>query len=308
MERVHVIVNPISARGQTEKRWQLIKEAIKSHFREFKYIFTEKPKQATEIVRRLLSDGFDLIIGVGGDGTLNEIANGFFKSHAPEVINQDAALSIIPSGTGSDFVRAMKIPRDFRESVAQINRAKKRRIDIGRIMFGAGAGPRRCHYFINVADFGLGAEVIKRLADRNPLKRGPLTYYKGLLSSLLHFRSKKVSLEVDGQRYADGRYVIGAVANGPIFGGGMIIAPQARPDDGYFDLVLVEDMGLLEIVGNTPRLYSGTIARNPKVRIVKARNIKVDSQDEVSIEYDGELGECLPAEFQLVERAINFKS
>jgi len=307
MDKVNVIVNPFSARGKTEKRWVLIKDVIKSYYREFKYIFTEKPKQATEIVRQNLQDGFDLIIGVGGDGTLNEIANGFFKNHASEAINQDAALGMIPSGTGSDFVRYMKVPCDFRQSVALIKHSRKRKIDVGKIIFGGEATPPRTQYFVNVADFGLGAEVVKRLADCNPQKRGAMTYYRGLLATLFNYRSKKITIEIDGGRAMEGRYVIGAVANGRIFGGGMVIAPEAQPDDGLLDLVLVDDMGVLEIIGNTPRLYTGTIARNPKVKIIKAKRVRVYSDDEVNIEYDGEGGERLPAEFQVVERAINFK-
>ena len=87
----------------------------------------------------------------------------------------------------------------------------------------------------------------------------------------------------------------------------MVIAPQAEPDDGYFDLVLIESMKKLEILANSRLLYSGTIAKNPKVHILRARNIKVESPDEVHIEYDGEVGETLPAEFTIVEKALNFR-
>lgn len=305
MNKVHVIVNPFSARGQTEKKWEMIKLAIKTHFREFKYVFTEKPRQATEIARGLIKDGFDLIIGVGGDGTLNEISNGFFSDYSGKAINQDAALGIIPSGTGSDFIRFMKIPREFEKSAALIKNSKNKKIDIGKITYG-GANAKE-QYFINVADFGLGAEVIKKISNVQAARRGALTYYRGLLTTLLNYRSKTVTLTVDGRQQLQGEYLIGAVANGRIFGGGMIIAPQAEPDDGYFDLVLIESMKKLEILTNTRLLYSGAIAKNPKVHILKARHIKVESPDEVHIEYDGEMGEKLPAEFSIIEKALNFR-
>ncbi|MCX6555045.1 MAG: diacylglycerol kinase family lipid kinase [Candidatus Aminicenantes bacterium] len=305
MNKVHVIVNPYSARGQTEKKWGSIQSAIKAHFREFKYVFTEKPRQATEIARSLIRDGFDLIIGVGGDGTLNEISNGFFGETSGKTINQDAALGIIPSGTGSDFIRFMKIPREFEKSAAMIKNSKNKKIDIGKITYG-GAGARE-QYFINVADFGLGAEVIKRIANVQSVQRGALTYYRGLLATLMNYRSKTVTLTVDGQQQLRGEYLIGAIANGRIFGGGMIIAPQAEPNDGFFDLVLIGDMKKLEIIRNTRLLYTGTIAKNPKVVILKARNIKVESQEDVFTEYDGEMGEKLPAEFSIVARALNFR-
>jgi YegS/Rv2252/BmrU family lipid kinase len=279
--------------------------AIKAHFREFKYVFTEKPRQATEIVRELIKDGFDLIIGVGGDGTLNEISSGFFSDYSGKTINQDAALGIIPSGTGSDFIRFMKVPKEFEKSVALIKNSKNKKIDVGKISYG-GTNPKE-QYFINVADFGLGAEVIKRVSNIQSAQRGALTYYRGLLTTLMSYRSKTVTLTIDGRHQLQGEYLIGAVANGRIFGGGMIIAPQAEPDDGYFDLVLIKDMKKLEIIGNTRHLYAGTIAKNPKVIILKARNIKVHSEEEVYTEYDGEMGEKLPAEFSIVEKALNFR-
>jgi diacylglycerol kinase (ATP) len=306
MNKVHVIVNPFSARGQTEKRWETIKAAIRSHFREFKYIFTEKPRQATDIARELLQQGFDLLIGVGGDGTLNEISNGFFHAQSGLAINGEAAVGIIPSGTGSDFIRFMKVPREFEKSAAHIKNSANKKIDIGKITYG-GPGNNKTQYFINVADFGLGAEVIRKISGVKSGQRGAFTYYRGLLSTMMNYRSKKVKLTLDDNRQLQGEYLIGAVANGRIFGGGMVIAPQAEPDDGYFDLVLIESMKKLEILANSRLLYSGTIAKNPKVHILRARNIKVESPDEVHIEYDGEMGEKLPAEFSIVEKALNFR-
>jgi diacylglycerol kinase (ATP) len=307
MNKVHVIVNPYSACGQTGKKWETIKEAIRFHFREFKYIFTEKPRQATEIARGLLKEGFDLLIGVGGDGTLNEISNGFFNAQSGQIINNEAAVGIIPSGTGSDFIRFMKVPREFEKSAARIKNSKNRKIDVGKITYGDAAGRSKIQYFINVADFGLGAEVIRSISNIQSLRRGALTYYRGLLATMMKYRSKKVVMTLDKGKRLQGEYLIGAVANGRIFGGGMIIAPQAEPDDGYFDLVLIEPMKKLEILANSRLLYSGTIAKNPKVHILKAREIKVESPDEVHIEYDGEVGDRLPAGFTIIEKALNLR-
>ncbi|HOW44397.1 MAG TPA: diacylglycerol kinase family lipid kinase [Candidatus Aminicenantes bacterium] len=313
--KVHVIVNPFSARGRTGRRWETIKEAIRSHFREFKYSFTEKPRQATEMARQLLGDGFDLLIGVGGDGTLNEISSGFFHPRSGRAINDEAAVGIIPSGTGSDFIRFMKVPGDFEKSAARIKNARNRRIDMGRITYGGAAAETRSQHFINVADFGLGAEVIRNVASVGPSRRGALTYYRGLLSTIMKYRSKRVRLSVDGGPARTGEYLIGAVANGRIFGGGMVIAPHAEPDDGWLDLVLVEPMGRLEIVANSGRLYSGTIARHPKVHMIRAKTVRVESvagpagepSAEIGVEYDGEVGGTLPAEFAVVEKALNFR-
>lgn len=309
MDKVHVIVNPYSARGKTEMRWQDIKEVIRYYFQEFKYIFTEKPKQATEIAREVLKEGFDLVIGVGGDGTLNEITNGFFKDATGEAVNKDASISIIPSGTGSDFVRYLKIPGDFKKSVQMIKNARSRPFDVGHISFRDENGGAICRYFINVSDFGLGAEVVKTLSTIPAGKRSAFSYYKGLLSTIKTYKSKPVRIQLDGGEQIEGRYLIGAIANGTIFGGGMKIAPDAKPDDGYFDVVLVKHMNRLETIYNSRLLYTGKIGRHPKVTIKRARNIKVFSlsQEPVNIEYDGEIGHTTPVEYQIVEGGVNFR-
>lgn len=314
MNKVHVIVNPFSARGKTEERWLTIKEIVRHHFKEYKYIFTEKPRQATEIARGLLKDGYDLIIGVGGDGTLNEITNGFFKHDSHQTINEDASLGIIPSGTGSDFIRFLKIPHDFNKSVALIKHAKTNKVDVGKVTFTGPAGKKESKYFINASDFGLGAEVVKKLASIPSGKKGAFSYYKGLLSTIRTYHSKEVKIIIDDQEEIQGRFLIGAVANGSIFGGGMIIAPHARPDDGYFDLVLVRDMKKLEIILKSRHLYTGKIDQQPGVTVKHARNIKVfpvpynpDMPSDVNIEYDGEVGNALPAEFEILEKSLNFR-
>jgi diacylglycerol kinase (ATP) len=316
MDKVHVIVNPLSARGRTCQRWDAIKEIIRHYFTEFKYIFTEKPRQATEIARYLLKDGFDLIIGVGGDGTVNEIANGYFHQDSQQAINGDASLAIIPSGTGSDFVRSQRIPRDFKRSIETIKNSGVKAIDVGKITFNfdSAEAERSSAYFVNVADFGLGAEVSRTVAAVPSSKRGPFSYYLGLLSTIRNYKSKKVKVVIDGTEEISDRFLIGAVANGSIFGGGMIIAPGAKPDDGYFDLVLVEDMGRFEIIKSSTRLYTGTLPQHPKVKVKRVKNIKVypaetdEGLDQtVNIEYDGEIGKSIPAEFEIIEKSVNFR-
>ncbi|UCH94676.1 MAG: diacylglycerol kinase family lipid kinase [Candidatus Aminicenantes bacterium] len=314
MEKVHVIVNPLSARGKTGQRWNTIKEIIKHYFNEYKYIFTERPKQATEIARDLLKDGFDLIIGVGGDGTLNEITNGYFQQDSQQAVNEEAALGIIPSGTGSDFVRHLKIPRDFKGSVEAIKNSGVKAIDVGKITFNfdSSEAERSSAYFINVADFGLGAEVSRNIAAVPSRKRGAFSYYLGLLSTIRTYKSKKVRVVIDDTEEISSRFLIGAVANGRIFGGGMIIAPEAEPDDGYFDLVLVENMGRFEVIKNSRLLYTGTLDKHPKVTIKRVRDIKVypaaeDEDNTVNIEYDGEIGKSIPAEFRIIEKSVNFR-
>jgi YegS/Rv2252/BmrU family lipid kinase len=309
MNKVQVIVNPLSARGKTEIRWQMLKEIFRYYFKEFRYIFTEHPLQATEMAREFLKEGFDLIIGVGGDGTLNEITNGYFSKNSHQAINEEASLGIVPSGTGSDFIRFVKIPRDFKKSVELIKNSMSRKIDVGKISYANSDGQQVCKYFINASDFGLGAEVVHNLAEIPALERTPFFYYKGLLSTIKTYKSKHIRLVIDDAEVIEGLFLIGAVANGRMIGGGMIIAPEAQLNDGCLDLILIEDMKRFEIIRNSVKLYTGKILTHPKVTYRRAKNIKVTSIDreEVHIEYDGELGINLPAEFQVIEKGVNFR-
>lgn len=312
MNKIHVIINPVSAGGKTGHRWEHIKEVMFHYLKEFKYVFTEKPKQAIEITRELIKSGFDTIIGIGGDGTLNEIANGFFNDQGGSIINEDASMGIVPSGTGSDFIRYLKIPRDFKKSIELIKNSDNRRIDIGRITYSvspqSGINEQgNSKYFLNVADFGLGAEVVKKTSSVPAWKRGKLCYYKGLLGAISNYRGMKMTIRLDDSEPITKRFLLGAAANGGIFGGGMIIAPDARIDDGFFDVVLIEDMKKWELIFESRRLYTGTIKKNRKVMIKRAKKVEIKSGETVNIEYDGEIGGKTPAKLEILEKRLNFK-
>lgn len=304
MEKVFVIVNPASRNGHTGMIWQGIREALAGCFHEFKFVFTEKPFQATSIARELLKDGFDLIIGVGGDGTLNEIANGFFGLNA-EPINEDAALGIVPSGTGSDFIRSLRLPRDFLKSIKRIKEAQASRIDIGQVTF-PGKSNQDSRFFINVADFGLGAEVIKRMSKRGR-SRNSFSYLASLLKTLKSYECPELHLKLDQGLEIKGRFLLGAAANGRVFGGGMIIAPDALPDDGLFDLVLIREMPAWQVMVQAGKLYRGTLNRHHRVEVHRVSSFSVKSANPVSTEFDGESGPDLPARFSIRPGAIKIR-
>lgn len=307
MDRVCVIVNPMSARGRTALRWPRIQHFFSHHFREFCHHLTESPTQATDLTRERLKEGYDLIVGVGGDGTLSEISNGFFTDQG-SIINPDAALGIIPSGTGSDMIRSLHIPRDFRQSIEQIKTSRPRPLDLGICHFTAPDGSRRTRHFINVADVGLGARVIHHLEKIPAARRGPFTYYSGLFSCLRDLQAHPLTLTIGPEKERrEGKFIIAALANGSVFGGGMIIAPEAQPDDGVFDLILVEEMPAWRVLANTPRLYRGSITRHPRVSRITCREVTLESPQPCPLEMDGEAVGYLPATFTLLPRAVNFR-
>lgn len=306
--KTQVIINPESNQGKTRKRWKQIKESLRSFLREYKYEFTEKPLQAIEISRSAIKDGTELIVGVGGDGTLNEIANGFYENK--KIINPETILGVLPSGTGCDFSRSLKIPKGFRNAARLIHEAPSSRIDVGKASYRNHQGQDEERYFLNITDFGIGGEVLERMKISRE-QRNASSYLKSLVATFVNYSAKKLRINVDGLDIPIEEYMVGAVSNGKIFGKGMKIAPEARLDDGLFDLVLVKRMSMGEFLRNVIKLYRGTHLSHPKVQHLRGREIRASSEGEhnqrVLIEVDGEQVGTLPASFELIPQSILVK-
>jgi len=304
LKKTQVIVNPESNQGKTGKKWTQIKEMLKSFLKEFKYEFTKKPLDAVNISKAAIKDGNELIVGVGGDGTVNEIANGFYENN--RIINPEAMLGMIPSGTGCDLSRSLKIPKGFRNALKVITGASPWKIDVGRVCYISNENREEERYFLNITDFGFGGEVVEKMRQQGK-KRNASSYLQCALSTFLSYKAKRLKIKVDGRELELDDYMIGAVSNGRVFGKGMKIAPEAILDDGLFDLVLVKRMKLAEFLRNLMKLYSGTHLSHPKVMLVRGKKIEAESVDEserVLIEVDGEQIGRLPVSFEILPNSL----
>jgi YegS/Rv2252/BmrU family lipid kinase len=305
--KTQVIVNPESAKGQTRRRWAQIKEGMRHFLQEFKVEFTEKPLQAIEISRAALKDGAELVIGVGGDGTMNEIANGFYEAAQP--INPEATLGIVPSGTGCDLTRSLGIPAKLKDAMTVITEAASQPIDVGKVTFQTPEGRTDERLFLNVADFGVGGEVVRKVNQKR-MERKASSYVRCLVSTMWHYRAKRVRIWVDGRELPPGRYLIGAIANGRIFGKGMKIAPTARLDDGLFDAVFVKGMKFLEFCTQGWKLINGSHLGYRKVALIQSRRVEAgpeEGESLVLLELDGEQVGVLPAIFEIAPLSLLVK-
>jgi len=304
--KTQVIVNPASAKGQTRKRWSQIREGIRHAIQEFKFEFTDKPLDAISLARAALKDGTELVIGVGGDGTMNEIANGFYEER--RIINPEAALGIVPSGSGCDLSRSLNIPTRLKGALDVITQAPTQAMDVGKVRFRAADGTTEERMFLNVADFGVGGEVVARVNQKR-LERKASSYVRCLVSTMARYKAKRVRIRVDDVDLPADEYLVGAVANGRVFGKGMKIAPQARLDDGLFDFVYVKSMKFLEFCANGWKLMNGTHLGHPKIFLVRARRVEVvpEAAEPVLIELDGEQLGTLPATFEVIPRSLPVK-
>jgi len=231
---------------------------------------------------------------------MNEIANGFFENQT--IINPDSVLGVVPSGTGSDFSRSLNIPYSFFKSMEIISEAPNQNIDLGRVCYQNHDRLEEERYFLNITDFGIGGEVVKKV-NQMRLKRKAASYLFCLISVIATFKHKKLNIQIDGKTLPLEDYMIGAVSNGRIFGKGMKIAPHALLDDGLFDVVLIKGMRLADFFLNAWRLYAGKHLSHPKIDWMRGRHICVDSINSVNqalIEVDGEQLGQTPVKFDML--------
>jgi diacylglycerol kinase (ATP) len=297
------VVNPHAGNGSTGKAWPRIKSMATDLLGPFETCITGGPGDATRMTKDRLLTGADRIICVGGDGTLNEVVNGFLDENGP--LRKDAVLGFLPNGTGCDFCRTMPIPTGLEASLATVREGYIRTIDLGRIRFRDHAGRSRSRYFHNIASFGLGGEVVDRV-NRTSKACGPfITFIVGTLISLFAYGKKRIRLRVDDRDEQTVDVLNIAVANGRYHGGGMLVAPDAVTDDGLFDVTVIGAMSLPIVFWHLPKLYTGGIKRIRQVSISTGKKVTAASEQRVLLDIDGEQPGTLPAEVTIVPGAIN---
>jgi YegS/Rv2252/BmrU family lipid kinase len=305
--RACVIVNPRSQGGQTERRWGALADTIRQYFGPFEYRFTRGPGDGATQARAALEEGFEMVVAMGGDGTISEVADGFIREGRP--LREDAVLGVLPAGTGGDFRRTLGVPPVLPEAAAALRGRKTAAIDLGRLEYVGRDGAPAARHFINVASFGIGGLIDELVNAGSKALGGRLSFLFATLRAQARWHNQRVRLRFDGG--ADEERVIHnvAVANGRYFGGGMMIAPDARVDDGKFDVVTLGDLSRYEVLTQGPRIYKGTHVSLDKVKVRRAELLEADPADgePVLLDVDGEAPGRLPARFRLLPRAIRMK-
>jgi YegS/Rv2252/BmrU family lipid kinase len=303
--RTKFIVNPASANGSTERLWDRLKQAIGREIGEVDASFTTAANHATDLARKALDDGFEMVVAVGGDGTVNEVVNGFFNAGAP--VNPDAVLGVISRGTGSDFIKTINIPREIEDAARTLKGRAVKRCDAGRFTSRGPNGKEMERYFINIADFGVGGEAVERVNNTSKAFGGFLSFLYGTLKTLWVYKGKKVTFTIDEDSEIEQIINSVVIANGQFFGGGMWVAPEAKADDGLFDIVILDDLSFMESLLNIPKLYKGTHINDPKVTCLRGKKLVAESDEDVLIDVEGEHGGMLPARFEIIPSSINVK-
>ncbi len=294
-----VIVNPVAGAYSTRRKWPRISKLLRHVGLSFDYEYTEGVGHAIELARAAASDGYRYLVAVGGDGTVNEVANGILRS----TNSGDTVLGVVSTGTGSDFVRSVGIPRHYVRACSFLTSSRRSLIDVGVVEYKS-KGQTLQRFFVNAAGVGFDAAVVEATERLPKYFGGTIPYLVGLIRTLFSYRNKPVDLRLEDKVKAI-RILSVVVANGCYLGGGMYVAPQAKINDGLLDVMTVGDIGKFELMKALPTVYNGTHVTHPKVSMAKAAHITIESSERILVHADGELLGEGPASFWLVPAALN---
>lgn len=298
------IVNPASGGGKTASDWKAIESWLPSTGLPYETAMTTRPMEAVEIAKANVRASRPVVVAVGGDGTLNEVVNGFFHNGAP--IPTSSRMAMVPLGTGGDFRRTLRIPLDPHKAIEVLKSGVPRRLDVGCVTYQGNDGNTQVRHFINIADAGWGGEVVRRV-NSGKKRSGGLTFTLTALSSLMAWKNKPMHVIIDGEAHDIVAQQV-VVANCQYFGGGMRMAPNASPTDGVFDVIVVGDAGKIESLRGLSRIREGRHLddHNPKITVMYGKRIEVTSSKQVRIDIDGEDPGMVPALFEIQPGSIEF--
>lgn len=307
--KAFLVVNPRSGGGATARHFDTIVQAVRNALGDCSHAFTERPMHAVDLTRGALASGHDLVVAVGGDGTINEVVNGFFEPARPGAASQAvrplAALGVLPRGTGGDLRRTIGLDGDVWRS-AQRLKGHPSTIDVGRVDYLDDEGRPASRHFINVAEVGVGAKVVDIANSSRKLLGGKVTFMLASMRALAGWRDLDIRISCDGGAFEDLSVTALAIANGRYFGGGMMVAPAALLDDGLFHLTIWSGYTLKDFVLKSRGMYDGSHIRFPGTRTRTARTVRVEPRgaEPVGIEVDGERIGRLPATFSVLAGAV----
>lgn len=264
-----LIVNPAGGSGRTMKALPEIDAIFRRHGLKYEFHFTEEPMHAVDLVKELAED-FDVVVAVGGDGTINEIINGMPEFNKP--------FGLIPIGTGNDFARSCCVPYDSLEKAIDILLAHDiKKLDIGEV------NGRR---FINVLGMGFEGQV-NTVGRKLEFIKGAFKYLLAIAWTLIFYKRMPITIEYDNKKIHGSIYLI-SVGNGWNVGGGLQLTPQAIMDDNVFDVCLIRKITRWRIIVNFTRLINGTIDQLEEVEIFQTDHLKITSTKSIPLHLDGE--------------------
>lgn len=322
VNRVKLLIIVNNAAAKARRAWPIVSKQLEARGVAFDFYQTTQPGDATLQTREALRSGVNTIAVVGGDGTLSEAAQGFFEfnkqvEETPAPINSTARLAILPAGTGDDFARSQMGARKPLEKWTEIlashcqNHAEAK-VHLVDVLYGLCDGYQTPFVCLNASTMGIGGETAARVAAQGNLARrfsGEVRFAGAALAALAGWRERRVRVSIDDSEVIEGTMNLVGVANALYAGGGMMLSPQAKIDDGKLDVVTASGLSRANIVRELARIHKGEHVRNPKVKITQGQVVRIETfspEDAMKIEADGNVRGVTPVEFRVMPRALRF--
>ncbi|HEY6078836.1 MAG TPA: YegS/Rv2252/BmrU family lipid kinase [Polyangiaceae bacterium] len=305
---MRIILNPTAASGGAGRKKGAIVRALTVGGAAPEVVQTEGPGDAGRLIREARRDGVECVVVVGGDGTLNDAAQGFLEADGSVARGPDLAL--IPSGTGGDFRRTFGLSDSIEEAAARLLAATPRPIDLGLLSVTSDSGERLRRAFINITSFGIGG-LTDRIVNSSPKwMGGKAAFLLGTLRAMLVYRNVPVRVLVDGQPVLEAPIFNVALANARYFGGGMLIAPEADPSDGLLDVIALHDLSRVQGIALAQHIYKGSHLGQPGVLVARGKVVEAEPLArgaEVLVDMDGETPGRLPIRAELAPGALRLR-
>ncbi|NPV69988.1 MAG: diacylglycerol kinase family lipid kinase [Firmicutes bacterium] len=285
-ERTVYIVNPVAGKGKSLRIWALLEPLLRKRGEAIECRVTPGPNSVSQVARQAFEEGYDRIVAVGGDGTVQEVANG--------IAGTDCEFGIVPAGTGNDFAKTLDLPKGLEALANVLIGDHSIRVDLGRM---------NGDFFVNIAGAGIDAVIADRV-NRGPVYiNGTVTYLVTAIPTLLSYRSPRMRVCIDGNVIEDEMLLV-AVGNGQYYGGGVKMVPDARVDDGIFHIVIVSGVGRWEAMRLLPLTYSGRHMEYRKCAVYSGTEVRIDSETLTPVQADGNIVGVLPAVFTVAPSAL----
>lgn len=302
-----IIVNPKASVGKCGKDWPEIQHILVNEGIDFDAFLTEYPGHAIDLARdQIVEKGYKKVISIGGDGTNNEIINGIFSQQ--RVPPREIQMGVIPVGTGNDWRRTFDIPTDYQANVNTIKKGYTLLHDIGKVTYYNHGNPQE-RFFLNAAGTGLDEMVCNRANQlKSQGKGGAVRYMLSTANCLYRFKCVHIQLEIDGQKVFDDEVLSLSLGNGKFNGGGMMMMPDASPNDGLFDVTVIKKVGMIKFATHLNSIYDGSfIQKIQEVSTFRGKKIRITSipAHQLLLETEGETLTNSPFDFEILPQAIN---
>jgi diacylglycerol kinase (ATP) len=280
MAKYEIIVNPTAGRESGEQAIPHIKRMLNTYNLDFDLVRTERPWHAAELAQEAATAGYDVVVAVGGDGTANEVLNGLMlaKTAPPQAGGRgETAMGILCVGRGNDFAYGMGIPTDLEAGCWALAQDHRRTVDVGRVVGGQYPQGR---YFGNGVGIGFDAVVGFEAVKMTRLHGFPSYIVATLKTVFLYYKAPVTKIECDGQTSTQPSLMV-SIMNGQRMGGGFMMAPEGKPDDGLFDLCIAREVSHARIFGLIPHFMRGTQATQEPIKMGQARKVVVTAVEGV---------------------------